>query len=157
MFGRYAMKSEVGRGGMGAVLRVWDEDLRRHLAMKVVLPEGALPAAPVPASPDPRRLGRFFEEAQITAQLDHPGIVPVHELGLTNDGRVYFTMKLVHGRDLQTIFGLARSGAEGWSPTRAVGVLLKVCEAMGYAHSKGVVHRDLKPANIMVGGWGGCT
>jgi WD40 repeat protein/serine/threonine protein kinase len=153
-FGRYALKTEVGRGGMGAVMRVWDEDLRRHLAMKVVLPEGSLTAAPRPAASDPRRLGRFFEEAQITAQLDHPGIVPVHELGLTNDGRVYFTMKLVQGRDLQTIFDLSRAGQEGWSPTRAVGVLLKVCEAMGYAHHKGVVHRDLKPANIMVGGWG---
>ncbi len=153
-FGRYALKSEVGRGGMGAVLRVWDEDLRRHLAMKVVLPDGTLPPTPAQASPDPRLLGRFFEEAQITAQLDHPGIVPVHELGLTNDGRVYFTMKLVQGRDLHRIFELSRAGGEGWSLTRAVGTILKVCEAMGYAHHKGVVHRDLKPSNVMVGNWG---
>ena len=153
-FGRYRLKGEVGRGGMGVVLRVWDDDLRRNLAMKVVL--GKVEAAPGGDTPpvDSRTLGRFLEEAQVTGQLDHPNIVPVHELGLVPDGRAYFTMKLVKGRDLKRIYDLARRGAEGWSLTRALGVLLKVCEAMSYAHSKGVVHRDLKPSNVMVGRFG---
>ncbi|MBL8860824.1 MAG: serine/threonine protein kinase [Planctomycetes bacterium] len=149
---RYRLEGEVARGGMGAILRVWDEDLRRHLAMKVVLGQ-ATPGTGTPPV-DARLLARFLEEAQITGQLEHPGIVPVHELGLDADGRVYFTMKLVKGRDLAAVFELVREGREGWSETRALGVLLKVCEALAYAHSKGVVHRDLKPQNVMVGDFG---
>ncbi len=150
---RYQLEGEVARGGMGAILRVWDGDLRRHLAMKVILgrDSGASGATP---QIEPGQLGRFLEEAQITSQLDHPGIVPVHELGLDGEGRVYFTMKLVKGRDLKTIFDLVFRGAEGWNETRALGVLLKACEAMAYAHAKGVIHRDLKPANVMVGNFG---
>jgi len=151
---RYRLLGEVGRGGMGAVVRVWDEDLRRTLAMKVVLGRedsaGKGPTPPV----DSRTLGRFLEEAQVTGQLDHPGIVPVHELGLGSDGQVYFTMRLVRGEDLKAVFGHVESGHEGWNTTRALGVMLKVCEAMAYAHSKGVIHRDLKPANIMAGRFG---
>ncbi|MFT5291974.1 MAG: WD40 repeat protein/serine/threonine protein kinase, partial [Planctomycetota bacterium] len=87
-------------------------------------------------------------------QLDHPGIVPVHDLGIDPDGRCYFTMRLVRGRELKEILKLAREGKEGWTQTRALGVILKVCEAMAFAHSKSVIHRDLKPANIMVGRFG---
>ncbi len=151
---RYQPLGEIGRGGMGAVLRVWDKDLRRTLAMKVVLGKSESKLPDAPASLDPRRLGRFLEEAQITGQLDHPGIVPVHELGLGADGQVFFTMRLVKGEDLRTIFRHVESGHEGWNTTRALGVMLKVCEAMAYAHAKGVIHRDLKPANIMVGRYG---
>ena len=97
---------------------------------------------------------RFLEEAQVTGQLDHPGIVPVHELGLDSEGRVYFTMKLVKGEDLRSIFAQVETGEHGWNLTRALGVLLKVCDAMAYGHSKGVIHRDLKPANVMVGKFG---
>ena len=91
---RYEIQGEFARGGMGAILRVWDADLQRALAMKVILPSEA-------EDPDDageaktRSLARFLEEAQVTGQLDHPGIVPVHELGLDSNGRVYFTMKLV--------------------------------------------------------------
>ncbi|MBK7875282.1 MAG: SUMF1/EgtB/PvdO family nonheme iron enzyme [Planctomycetes bacterium] len=145
---------EVGRGGMGAVLKIWDEDLRRTLAMKVVLGKDD-PAKPGSTpSVDSRTLGRFLEEAQVTGQLDHPGIVPVHELGLDSTGRVYFTMRLVKGEDLRRIYEHVESGHDGWNETRALGVLLKVCEAMSYAHDKNVVHRDLKPANVMVGKFG---
>jgi formylglycine-generating enzyme required for sulfatase activity/serine/threonine protein kinase len=151
-FGRYVVRGEVARGGMGAILRVRDEDLRRDLAMKVVLTRGSGKAGTTPA--EVRVLGRFLEEAQVTGQLDHPGIVPVHELGLDDEGRVYFTMRLVAGRDLEKIFELVRTNAEGWSQTRAVGAVLKVCEAVAYAHAKGVLHRDLKPANVMVGRFG---
>ena len=141
---RFRVEGEVGRGGMGSVLRVWDEDLRRPLAMKVALP----------GERDMRTLGRFVEEAQITAQLDHPGIVPVHEAGVDQRGDVWFTMRLVHGDDLRVIYQRVADGQNGWTRTRALGVLLKVCEAMSYAHDRGVLHRDLKPANIMVGNYG---
>jgi len=158
-FGRYELKGEVARGGQGAILRVWDTDLRRNLAMKVVLGQAeARPEKPAEGAATPpvdsRTLGRFLEEAQVTGQLDHPGIVPVHELGLDAEGRVYFTMKLVKGRDLKAIFEQVQRGEEGWNETRALGVLLKVCEAMAYAHAKEVIHRDLKPANVMVGRYG---
>ncbi len=103
---------------------------------------------------DSKTLGRFLEEAQVTGQLDHPGIVPVHELGLDSEGQVYFTMKLVKGQDLKAIFDLVHEGKEGWTQTKALGVLLKVCEAMAFAHDKRVIHRDLKPANVMVGKFG---
>lgn len=151
---RYRLQGEIARGGMGAILEVYDEDLRRKLAMKVILDRRGDSASTPASGSDPITLGRFLEEAQVTGQLDHPGIVPVHELGLDDQGRVYFTMRLVRGRNLETIFGLARRDEEGWSTTRALGVLLKVCEAMAYAHEKGVVHRDLKPHNVMVGRFG---
>jgi WD40 repeat protein/serine/threonine protein kinase len=151
---RYQILGEFARGGMGAILKVWDQDLRRTLAMKVVLgkaePEekGSTPAV------DEKSLGRFLEEAQITGQLDHPGIVPVYELGMDTDGQVYFTMRLVKGIELGEVFELVREGKDGWTHARAVGTILKVCEAMAFAHSKDVIHRDLKPANIMVGKYG---
>ena len=151
---RYDFKGEIARGGMGAILKVWDHDLRRNLAMKVVLGKDD-PAKPGSTSAvDDASLGRFLEEAQVTGQLDHPGVVPVHELSVDATGQVYFTMRLVKGRDLSKIFELVQKGEEGWSQARAVGVILKVCEAMAYAHSKHVIHRDLKPANIMVGRFG---
>lgn len=157
---RYRIDGEIARGGMGAILEVFDEDLRRKLAMKVILERSAPGTTGTPSKPDgstrvePTVLARFLEEAQVTGQLDHPGIVPVHELGLDASGRVYFTMRLVHGRDLEAIFDLVARSAEGWTTARALGVLLKVCEATAYAHEKGVVHRDLKPANVMVGRFG---
>jgi formylglycine-generating enzyme required for sulfatase activity/serine/threonine protein kinase len=148
---RYLSRGEIARGGMGLILRVWDEDLRRELAMKVVLGEsGQATTAEVP----PKVLGRFLEEAQVTGQLDHPGIVPVHEMGLDERGAVFFTMRLVRGRDLKEIFDVVQRGDPDWTLTRVLWVLLKVCDAMAYAHSKGVIHRDLKPANVMVGRFG---
>ncbi|MCC7169871.1 MAG: serine/threonine protein kinase, partial [Planctomycetes bacterium] len=142
---RYRLKGEVGHGGMGFILRVWDEDLRRHLAMKVMFEDQAQ---------SPARLSRFLEEAQVTGQLDHPGIVPVHELGIDARGRVFFTMKLVKGKTLAQVFDAVKHGEDDWSVTRALSVVLRVCDAMAFAHEKGVIHRDLKPANVMVGKFG---
>ncbi len=151
---RYAQGREIARGGMGSIRAVWDTDLRRRLAMKVMLrPEDRDPGA-VSRPPDGRIVARFLEEAQITAQLDHPGILPVHEIGLDAEGRLYFTMPLVEGRHLGEIFKLARAASEGWTTTRAVGVLLRVAEAVAFAHERSVVHRDLKPENVMVGRFG---
>jgi serine/threonine protein kinase/WD40 repeat protein len=149
---RYAIHGEIARGGMGVILRVRDVDLRRDLAMKVMLGEGASSSSSEDSEADPALLTRFLEEAQLTGQLDHPGIVPVHELGLDADGRVYFTMRLVKGRELKEI--LEGEADEDWSRTRTLGVFLRICETLAYAHEKGVIHRDLKPANVMVGRFG---
>ena len=152
---RYEVRRELARGGMGAILEVWDRELRRTLAMKVVLGSRPGPdATESVAAGAERRLSRFLEEAQITGQLDHPGIVPVHDIGLDEEARVYFTMQLVDGMDLRKVIEQARARREDWSTRRVVSLLVRVCEAMAYAHSKGVVHRDLKPANIMVGAFG---
>jgi WD40 repeat protein/serine/threonine protein kinase len=150
---RYALEGEVARGGMGVILRVRDRDLSRTLAMKVMTSESGSSSTHTDAT---TRLGlaRFLEEAQVTAQLDHPGIVPVHEVGFDAQGLPFFTMKLVKGRDLNEIFKLAREEKEDWNLPRAVGVVVKASQALAYAHSKGVIHRDLKPANIMVGRFG---
>lgn len=137
--GRYWLKAEIGHGGMGAVYRVVDRELRRHLALKFL------------RSNDRNRVSRFLEEAQVTAQLDHPGVVPVHELGVDRNGRVFFTMKLVEGATFSEVIDKARHGLDGWTVTRAVGVILRVAEAVTFAHERGVLHRDLKPSNVMVG------
>jgi len=141
---RYEILGEVARGGMGIVMRVFDRNLRRTLAMKVLQPDRATAR---------RAAARFFEEAQVAAQLGHPSILPVHDVGVLN-GRVFYTMPLVKGRDLAEVFRLAREGSEGWTLTRALGYLLRACEAIGAAHARGVVHRDLKPENVMVGAHG---
>ena len=96
---RYQREGEVAAGGQGVIFKAWDEDLKRHLAMKVLHP--AQVDAPEGESPgDMRSLGRFLEEVQVTGQLDHSGIVPVHEMGLDGEGNIYFTMNLVHGETL---------------------------------------------------------
>jgi len=152
--GRYRFRSVIGRGGGGIVLKVWDTKLNRPLAMKVVLGRGeAHPTGDTPKV-DGRTLSRFVDEARIASQLNHPGIVPVHELGADESGRAFFTMKLVKGEDLSVKLGHVKSGKDGWNQTRALTVILRACEAMAFAHDKGVVHRDLKPANIMVGSYG---
>jgi len=150
---RYELQGEIGRGGQGAILKVFDNDLRRTLAMKVIL-QRAEASSRASTQVDSGLLARFLEEAQITGQLDHPGVIPVHELGVDSNGRVYFTMRLVKGRELRQIIRLVHDGDSEWTLTRSLGVLQKVCEAMAYAHDKGVVHRDLKPANVMVGKYG---
>ena len=139
---RYRAIREIARGGMGRVLRVRDETLDRDVAMKVSLDlrSGSRP--------------RLVEEAHVTGELDHPGVVPVHDLGVDADGRSFFTMRLVEGRDLHDIIQLVHRREDGWNVTRALDVLLKVCDTLAFAHSRGVVHRDLKPSNIRVGSFG---
>lgn len=139
---RYAVEGEIGRGGMGRVFAVFDRELERTLAMKV-LPAGAPPGN--------RR--RFLGEAKLTGGLDHPGIVAVHELGSSPEG-LWFTMARVRGDTFEALIPRARANQGGWSLARATQVLLRVCEAVAYAHSRGIVHRDLKPANVMVGAFG---
>ncbi|MCE9605134.1 MAG: tetratricopeptide repeat protein [Planctomycetia bacterium] len=139
---RYQISGEIARGGMGAVLRGRDVDLGRDLAVKVLLEKYA-------DRPDVAR--RFIEEAQIGGQLQHPGVVPVYDVGRFGD-RPFFTMKLVKGKTLAALLG-ERADATADLP-RYLSIALQVAQTLAYAHSKGVIHRDLKPANIMVGAFG---
>ena len=139
---RYQISGEIARGGMGAVLRARDVDLGRDLAVKVLLERYA-------NRPEVAR--RFIEEAQIGGQLQHPGIVPVYDIGRFGD-LPFFTMKLVKGLTLAAILG-ARADSTADRP-RLLAIALQVAQTLAYAHAKGVIHRDLKPANIMVGAFG---
>ena len=148
--GRIQVRGEVGRGAMGQVLLGFDTKLRREMALKVThLPRGELPR---------EQLARFVEEAQVNAQLEHPNIVPVHDLGLDPSGRAYFSMKLVRGRSLEDILTARLKGEEAtlteFGLRRLLDVFLQVCLALEYAHARGVIHRDLKPANVMIGDFG---
>ena len=155
MHTRYVDRGEVARGGMGVVRHVYDQDVRRSLAMKIILAQAHVPPGGETPATDDQSLGRFLEEAQVTGQLDHPGVVPVHDVGVDGAGRVYFTMKLVKGEELRAVFDRVLDPVDDeWSLTRALNAMLRVCEAMAYAHAKGVIHRDLKPANVMVGRFG---
>src|SRR5262245_15426114 len=141
--GRYRLIGEIARGGVGVVWKGHDVDLGRDVAMKVLREE---------FNDDPGVIQRFVEEAQIGGQLQHPGIVPVYEIGLRADGRPYFTMKLVRGRTLSAL--LAQRGDPSQERSRFLRIFESVCRTMAYAHARGVVHRDLKPANVMVGSFG---
>ncbi len=139
---RYQLQGEIARGGMGAVLRGRDVDLGRDLAVKVLLEKYA---------DRPEVVRRFVEEAQIGGQLQHPGVVPVYDIGHFGD-RPFFTMKLVKGQTLAALLSERQEPSEALP--HLLNIALKVTQALAYAHSKGVIHRDLKPANIMVGAFG---
>ena len=143
---RLEVRYEIGAGGMCAIREAQDHNLLRTSAYKVLHPELA-------ADQNTRR--RMIEEAQIMAQLDHPNIVPVYELGETSDGNLFFTMKLVEGKTLAEVIDeqdfASRSEKQLFDQLQ---ILIKVCNAVAFAHSHGVVHRDLKPDNIMIGDFG---
>ncbi len=141
--GRYQLLGEIGHGGMGAVFKGRDPDLGRDLAVKILLEEH---------QDTPDLVRRFIEEAQIGGQLQHPGIVPVYELGSFSDRRPYFTMKLVKGRTLATM--MKDRGNPAHDQPRFLGIFEQMCQTMAYAHARGVIHRDLKPSNVMVGAFG---
>jgi serine/threonine-protein kinase len=140
---RYRMEREIARGGMGAVLRGRDTELGREIAVKVLLETHAGRTELVQ---------RFVEEAQITGQLQHPGVAPVYDVGNKDGKRPYFTMKLVKGQTLARYLGQRQDPAE--ERPRWLKVFESVCQAVAFAHSRSVIHRDLKPANIMVGAFG---
>jgi serine/threonine-protein kinase len=140
---RLQVLGEIARGGMGVVLKARDPDLGRDLAVKVLRLDQADNATAVQ---------RFVEEAQVSGQLQHPGIVPVYDLGRFADGRPFFSMKLVKGQTLSAL--LADRPAPTHDRGRFLQVFGQIAQTVAYAHAKGVIHRDLKPANVMVGAFG---
>ena len=142
----YQSGDVLGQGGMGRVLNGHDNKINRKIAVKELL---------VP-SDEMRR--RFIEEARITGQLEHSNIIPIHELGCDPYGRLFYTMKNVKGHSLgDIIVGLQegdRKTVRKYNLNNLINIYMKVCDAVAFAHSRGVIHRDLKPDNIMVGEYG---
>jgi serine/threonine protein kinase len=132
---RYRIVRELARGGMGVVYEAEDLELHRRVAIKVLATEIA----------SRQSEERMRAEARVIANLEHPGIVPLHDTGTLPDGRVFYAMKLVRGRTLSEIDAPA---------TEVLRLFLRVCEAVAFAHARGVIHCDLKPANVMVGEFG---
>jgi protein kinase-like protein len=134
---RYVVRELLGRGGMGAVYRATDRLLQRDIALKVLPPEMA----------EDDSAARLEREARVLAALEHPGIVSIHDVGRLADGRPFYVMRLVRGQRLDE---QVRHESLGERLRR----FLAVCDAVSFAHAKGVIHRDLKPANVMVGEFG---
>src|SRR6516165_1003646 len=130
--GRYQVVKEIARGGMGAVYRGYDHELKRETAMKVLLGKHL---------DHPDYVRRFHEEAWITGQLQHPGVVPIHDIGRLQGGQPFFVMKLVEGKTLAHL--LHRRGTIEQDRARFLKIFEQVCQTIAYAHSRGVIHRDL--------------
>jgi serine/threonine protein kinase len=139
---RYRILEEIGRGGMGAVFVAEDPELGRTVALKVLNPSDSSSYSSGDAA------ARMRREARILARLEHPGIVPIHDVGVMPDGRVYYAMKLVRGQRLDEY-------CAGRHPlTEILRLFRRICEPVAFAHAHGIVHRDLKPPNIMAGEFG---
>lgn len=135
---RYRILSKIAEGGMGTVFRAHDSSLDREVAIKVM--DDSLQ--------DTQFAERMQQEAQVIARLEHPGIVPIHDVGILPDGRMFYAMKLVQGERLDVFCQTARALPE------RLRLFQKICEAVAFAHAQNIIHRDLKPANIMVGAFG---
>jgi serine/threonine protein kinase len=145
-FDKYQIVKCIGRGGQGRVWKVFDYEFRRVLAMKGLNEEMAA---------NDSACYRFLAEAQITSQLRHQGILPVYDLGLDFEGKPFYTLELILGSDLGE--KLSALKADKWTKTtlsQALEIIVRVCEIVGHAHSRGVIHRDLKPTNVLVGKYG---
>jgi serine/threonine protein kinase/tetratricopeptide (TPR) repeat protein len=139
---RYEIRDELGRGGMGVVYRALDRDLQREVALKVML------------GVDGSALPRFVAEARATAQLQHPGVVPIYDIGLDSGKNLFFTMKLIEGETLEHVIRRTRANAPDvgeFTLFRLLQIFVEVARTVAYAHERGIVHRDLKPANVMIG------
>ena len=147
---KYEYLGEIARGGMGRIVSVRDRSLRRKVAMKLLIaPNG---------KPTKHQANRFLAEAQMTGQLEHPNIVPIHDVGAYHSDKYYFTMKLVNGSTVKDVFRkLEKEDAqtnEQYSLARLLAIFQQIANGLGFAHSRGVIHRDLKPDNIMIGEFG---
>lgn len=143
LLGSYAISEKIACGGMGVVFRSTDNVLCRDVAIKILQTRHA-------ESEYLRQ--RFLDEARVTGQLQHPGIVPIYEFGESDEGRPFFAMKLVEGNTLTHL--LSRPNQTTRDQSRHLNVFRQVCQTVAYAHSRGVIHLDLKPSNIMVGEFG---
>jgi serine/threonine protein kinase/Tfp pilus assembly protein PilF len=147
---RYQLVNNFARGGLGQIWLASDVRLRRDVAYKEMLPA---------ALKNRNALERFLEEAQITGQLEHPGIVPIYDIGYQANGAPFYSMKLVRGdtmeKEIERMHELPRGSSErAMAFRKLLGSLISVCNAMAFAHDRGVLHRDLKPLNIMLGAFG---
>ena len=146
---KYVILQQIAEGGMGTIFEVEDQDLRRRNVLKIMRPE---------VERDPHLFERFVEEARITGRLEHPNIVPVHDLGVLGGEKLYFSMKQVHGEELADVLTRLRQGDPETTAKYGLYPLLtifrKVCDATAFAHACGIIHRDLKPDNVMVGEYG---
>lgn len=147
---RYITQKELGRGAMGVINVVFDQDLKRISAMKVIQPQ---------LIEMDRRFGAFITEARLTAQLEHPNIVPIHEMGMVEaTGTPYYTMKLVEGEPLSNIIEKLKTNDPAYLAKYNRHALLNIfrslCHAIAYAHARDVIHRDIKPENVMIGRFG---
>jgi tRNA A-37 threonylcarbamoyl transferase component Bud32/WD40 repeat protein len=148
--GNYTRIAEIGRGGQSVVWRAMDEFIGRQVALKELLPARSETQTPKSPSPTASR-ERFLREARLTARLDHPGIVAVHDLAQREDGTLFCTQKLIRGETLKAALFATRSLQERLALLPHV---VDACQAIAYAHSHGVVHRDIKPSNIMLSDFG---
>jgi WD40 repeat protein/serine/threonine protein kinase len=152
--GHYTVKGVHGRGGQARVMLAFDEHIGRDVALKELLPDADDEETMASGRSDPLSIPgvvRFLREARVTGQLEHPNIVPVYELGRRDDGLLYYTMRLVRGETLEKKLGECKDLA---GRLKHMGPFWDICNAIAYAHSRGVVHRDIKPSNIMVGEFG---
>jgi len=152
--GRYRRAIEYAVGGMGRILRVHDEFFGREIALKELYVNNGEPVdsdySTRPNGNGPRA-ARFVQEARIGAQLEHPSIVPIYEMGHREDGTLYYTMKLVRGK---TLGDALRESRNLNARLKLMPHFVDLCQAIAYAHSRGVLHRDIKPENVMVGEFG---
>ncbi len=147
---RYVLLENFAHGGLGNLWRAEDTAIRREVAFKELLPKALKESAMV---------DRFMEEAQISGQLEHPGIIPIYDVGFRENGTPYYTMKLLRGGNMEEAIEMLHKLPRGRSErqlayNRLLRQFIAICQAVGFAHEKGVLHRDLKPKNVMIGEFG---